>query len=252
MLSRQLVERAACLTGRGAGRENARLAAITEGRHSATRVARRGTVKPDMSQLAIERSASTAHGPCSALDLPTKIASSPTCRCRVVRAAAARETFRMFLLSLRTAEIGPRAYRLTAVGPTLLLLVGLSAIAPLRAVSQADTSAADTGRASRVGHEPVLRAMELLGALGGAAALDRPMRSALMQRAPDGYLIHALSVTGNALGTANHLVPALAGAYVFTQMRGTPEGPPAEARGHAATRPARPASRGSSDRPRRG
>jgi membrane-associated phospholipid phosphatase len=73
---------------------------------------------------------------------------------------------------------------------------------------------------------PIPRAIELIGALGIATALDRTDRSALRQRGPDNDLVHTLSETGNALGTANHIIPGLAAAYVLTQLRQTPNGTP--------------------------
>ncbi len=57
-----------------------------------------------------------------------------------------------------------------------------------------------------------------VAALGVAFALDRPMRAALRERGPDGPLTHALSVTGNGLGVASHLVPALVGSFVIARV----------------------------------
>ncbi len=132
----------------------------------------------------------------------------------------------MFLLSFYTIETGPRTRSVAFVSAVFVMSTILSTIAPCQADCQTDTSVADTARVDGATNATVPRVIELVGALGVAAALDRPMRTALMQRGPDDSFVHALSVTGNALGTANHLVPALAAAYVFTQIRGTPNGPP--------------------------
>lgn len=94
------------------------------------------------------------------------------------------------------------------------------------AACQADTASADSTEPHHTGNPSVSRAVELVGALGLAATLDRPVRRELMQRGPDGLVIHPLSQAGNALGTANHLVPAFAAAYVIAELRGTRNGPP--------------------------
>jgi membrane-associated phospholipid phosphatase len=52
--------------------------------------------------------------------------------------------------------------------------------------------------------------------LAAAAILDRPVRTALRDRGGDDGFVRDLSRTGNALGTASHLVPVMAGAYVVT------------------------------------
>lgn len=47
------------------------------------------------------------------------------------------------------------------------------------------------------------------------------MRTALRDRGHDDPAVRALSRTGNALGTASHLVPAMAGAYAVTLLTGS-------------------------------
>lgn len=54
--------------------------------------------------------------------------------------------------------------------------------------------------------------------LAGAAALDRPMRDAIRGRGDDSPLVRDLSRTGNALGTASHLIPVMAGSYVVARL----------------------------------
>lgn len=112
-----------------------------------------------------------------------------------------------------------------SVGATLIIVMSLVALFPHLADCQTDTGGIDTAYVQRAHPGSIPRTVELIGALGIAAALDRPDRTALMQRGPDGSVIHPLSQTGNALGTANHLIPALAAAYVFTWIRRTPNGP---------------------------
>jgi len=46
------------------------------------------------------------------------------------------------------------------------------------------------------------------------------MRTALRSRGHDDAFVHDLSKTGDALGTASHLIPAMAGAYVVTLATG--------------------------------
>lgn len=77
-----------------------------------------------------------------------------------------------------------------------------------------DTGARDARRA---------RVVAEIGAVGIAAALDRPMRVALRDRGHDDAVLRGLSSTGNALGTASHLVPAMAGAYAITLLTGSHE-----------------------------
>lgn len=47
------------------------------------------------------------------------------------------------------------------------------------------------------------------------------MRTALRDRGNDDAVVRALSTTGNALGTASHLIPVMAGAYVVTLVGGS-------------------------------
>lgn len=101
-------------------------------------------------------------------------------------------------------------------------LIAALAVAPTLAHAQTASSdsaqhAADHASAQR---RSVERIAASVGALGIAAALDRPMRSALRDRGHDDAPIRALSTTGNALGTASHLVPVMAGAYVITLAAG--------------------------------
>lgn len=47
------------------------------------------------------------------------------------------------------------------------------------------------------------------------------MRTALRDRGHDDAVLRTLSGTGNALGTASHLVPVMAGAYALTLLSGS-------------------------------
>lgn len=47
------------------------------------------------------------------------------------------------------------------------------------------------------------------------------MRTALRDRGHDDAALRTLSSTGNALGTASHLVPVMAGAYAITLLSGS-------------------------------
>lgn len=107
------------------------------------------------------------------------------------------------------------------------------ALAPAASVAQAQGATNDdpASRAAAVSdttrntaHDArAARAVAEIGAIGIAAALDRPMRVALRDRGHDDAALRALSRTGNALGTASHLVPAMAGAYAITLLAGSHE-----------------------------
>ncbi len=80
-------------------------------------------------------------------------------------------------------------------------------------------SQADTLRQRRTGlPEPSVAGAALI--LGVSAALDQPMRSLLCHRG-SGPAINSLSTLGNALGTASHLVPAMAGSYIIARIAGS-------------------------------
>lgn len=99
---------------------------------------------------------------------------------------------------------------------TALAVAMLLAASPLGAQAPADTAsdARAHERAHASAHEDVRRAIVAALVLGGAMALDRPMRTAIRGRGEDPPLVHALSSTGDALGTASHLVPAMGAALV--------------------------------------
>lgn len=84
------------------------------------------------------------------------------------------------------------------------------------AVTTVTTTAAQAppDSAPHSSHADARRAIVAALVLGGAMTVDRPMRSALRGRGEDAPVVHALSSTGNALGTASLLVPAMAGAFV--------------------------------------
>jgi membrane-associated phospholipid phosphatase len=86
---------------------------------------------------------------------------------------------------------------------------------------QAQSAAGVASTSSTVHGTRTERIVAGVSAVAIAAALDRPMRTALRDRGHDGSTLRALSATGNALGTASHLVPAMAGAYAITLLTGS-------------------------------
>lgn len=90
------------------------------------------------------------------------------------------------------------------------------ALAPAAASAQGGVDSTHVATHDRT----AVHVAEGVGALAIAAALDRPVRTALRDRGHDDALVRDLSKTGNALGTASHLVPAIAGAYVVTLAAG--------------------------------
>jgi len=89
------------------------------------------------------------------------------------------------------------------------------------AVMRAQGAASDSSTESTARGARTARVVASVGAIAIAAALDRPMRTALRDRGHDGATLRALSNTGNALGTASHLVPAMAGVYAITLLSGS-------------------------------
>lgn len=94
----------------------------------------------------------------------------------------------------------------------------VTAALALMAPAVAGAQTASDSASSAGSHDGARRAIVAAIVLGGAMAIDRPMRTALRGRGEDPPLVHALSSTGNALGTASHLVPAMAGAFVVAAV----------------------------------
>lgn len=94
--------------------------------------------------------------------------------------------------------------------------IAVAAMALVMTTTAAAQASSDS--APRSSHADARRAIVAALVLGGAMAIDRPMRSTLRGHGEDPPLVHALSSTGNALGTASHLVPAMAGAFVIAAV----------------------------------
>lgn len=95
-----------------------------------------------------------------------------------------------------------------------IAVAALTLATPLVGSAQSASDSASHGAS----HDGARRAIVAAIVLGGAMTVDRPMRTALRGRGDDPPLVHALSSTGNALGTASHLVPAMAGAFVIAAV----------------------------------
>lgn len=93
-----------------------------------------------------------------------------------------------------------------------MVLLTLAPIAATPAAAQSDSARAPDHATPWIAQGALLLA---------AAALDRPMRRSL-RGGDDSPVVRDLSRTGDALGTAAHLVPAMAGSYVVARLAHSP------------------------------
>jgi hypothetical protein len=100
--------------------------------------------------------------------------------------------------------IAPRTTLLVAAATTTLT------VSPARA--QGNSLRDSTGFP-----QPTIAASVVL--LGAGAALDRPMRRLIANRG-HGAVVNSLSSAGDDLGTADHIIPALAGSYLVERIAG--------------------------------
>ncbi|HSU98406.1 MAG TPA: hypothetical protein VLI40_14315, partial [Gemmatimonadaceae bacterium] len=104
-----------------------------------------------------------------------------------------------------------------AITTCTMLLVTAATTLPASPAHAQGNSARNSARDSTGFPQPTIAATVVLLAAG--AAVDRPMRRLIADRGHSS-VVNSLSNAGDDMGTAGHIIPALAGSYVIERIAG--------------------------------